>query len=710
MSAFVMCSATAAAGLAVAFEVGRVAEKRMSGSNKLAMPFENFDYKSDDAKLAAYVFAGLFFIEIVFVPKALNPFSYLTSEISGFSSLLALFVFGSWSGLLAIGFGGITTSYQALNLERAAIERERDALDTARAADEDKLEEERQVLIKQKRINFASAAAVAGEWKKLHIAREDDLHRGLERSENEKMWSSKISKEFDKKVMHVVDNATDKRWREIEDQDLTLEAMRLRNKEKQKRLQEERVLRAERANTEKETLKEETSKLLKMTDELEGLEANMEKLKEENKKNEQEKIRELKEREAAINEKEKTLKETHIKKVEELKKQEQSLKSKEEEFESGEELKKLKELSQKLESSKLTVARFNETVMNKEKQKLEEFRQREEELAKKEEELAKRSAAATARFNNMFKDEVPDDEKSVPMRLLTERDLGSVHSSRDSSLKNIGENAVILFDEPEESEIADDSTPETEEASSPTVADDMNSEEAEKPSTASLLDSKEEEINVAPEKEAVISSKSLLDVENDANDESIASSGVLIEKEEKSEDRNDVSDSDSLSRQIQRDMAAHDRKESLDITIGEQEDAVRAAFSPLQERIRNNYFGGYFASEKKPVEEKRMDDLPMSPTSNTMASQVTFKNAIPNSRTNFTKQHDAVTIISTISSIYDPDYVILDKAEQENATSPKNGKKKNRKTSRKKSKSKKNYVVSEEAAVEVIAWSDPGPY
>ncbi len=705
MSAFVMCSATAAAGLAVAFEVGRVAEKRISGTNKLAMPFEGFDYKSQDAKLAAYVFAGLFFVEIVFVPKALNPFSYLTSTAttSSVSSLLALFVFGSWSGLLAVGFGGVAGSYQALNLERAAIERERDALDTARAADEARLEEEKQVLAKQKRINFASAAAVAGEWKKLHIAREEDLHRGLERSENEKMWSTKISKEFDKKVMHVVDNATDKRWREIEDQDLTLEAMRLRNKEKQKRLQEERALRAERTNMEKETLKEETSKLLKMTDELDGLKANIEKLKEENKKKEQEKIRELKEREAALSEKEKTLEETHNKKVEELKRQEQSLKSKEAEFESGEELKKLKELSEQLESSKLTVARFNETVMNKEKQKLEEFRQREEELAKKEEELAKRSAAATARFNNMFKDEVHDDDKSVPMRLLTERDLGSVYSSRDSSLKEIGEDAVILFDEPEESEIA---------------SNDMNSKEAEKPSTTSLTDmeKKEEnvpETNVAPEKATVLGNKSLLDVENDANDESIASSTVLIEKDGKPEDRNDVSDSDSLSHQIQRDLAAHDRKESLDITIGEQEAVMKApgAFSPLQERIRNNYFGGYFATEKKQVEEKRMDFLPMSPTSNTMASQVTFKNALPYSRSNVTKQHDTVTIFSTISSIYDPDYVVLDKAEQENVITPKNERKKSRKaSSRKKSKSKKNYVVSEDAAVEVIAWSDPGPY
>eukprot|EP00533_Pseudo-nitzschia_delicatissima_P005251 CAMPEP_0116100952 /NCGR_PEP_ID=MMETSP0327-20121206/12553_1 /TAXON_ID=44447 /ORGANISM="Pseudo-nitzschia delicatissima, Strain B596" /LENGTH=697 /DNA_ID=CAMNT_0003592885 /DNA_START=44 /DNA_END=2137 /DNA_ORIENTATION=+ len=694
-AAFVVCSATAAAGLAVAFEVGRVAEKRMSGSSKLAMPFEGFDWKGENAKMAAYVFVGLFFCELIFVPKALNPFSYLTSENTTFSNLLALFVFGLWSFLLALGFGGVADSFQALQLERVAIDRERDALEALRDSADQELEEERQILTKQKRINFASAAAVAGEWKKLHIAREEDLHRSQERSENDKIWSQKIAKEFDKKVMHVVDNATDKRWREIEDQDLTLEAMRLRNKEKQKRLIEERAIRAERANSEKETLKTETSNLLKITDEIKGLKANIEKLKDENKQKEEEKIRELKEREEMLTQKEKTLQESHLKQLEELRKQAESLKSKEDEFESGEEHKRLKELEEKMESSKLVVARFNEEVMKKEKQKLEEFRQREEELKKKEEELKKRAAWTIPAVAK-----VPDDEKSVSMRLLTV--VQDIESVQDASLPKIGENVILLDDKPED------------EVSIPPVADEKKSGESPRPSDASLMNELEDIIqkayaspatNTKQESGVADSSKSLFD------DESIASQEDLPKPEE----RNDGSDSDSLSHQIQRDIAALDKKDSWNITIGEQEEKpAPTPLTPLQMRIqrriknnlqKNNYFGGYFGSDNKNVDDS------MSYTSNTIASQMTFKDV--QSRLNSAKQ-DAVTIISAMSALSDPDYGVWDKDEQENTASPKQGRKKNRGKTSSRSKntknSKKSYVLSEEAAVEVIAWNDRHQY
>ena len=389
MTVFVLCSATAAAAMAVAFEVGRTAEKRLSGASKNAQPFEGFDWQSEQAKMATFVFGGLLFVEMAFLPRAWNPFSYIVGgTTSAYSSLLAFLVFGSWSGILAVGFGGMATSFQALNLERKALDRAHSDLKAERTKHDQELEKERQEIEKNKRTNLASAAAVAGEWKKFHNAREEDLHRNLERSENEKIWSKTITEGFDKKVMHVVENATEKRWREIQDQDLTLEAMRFRNREKEKQLKEQKAARAERATNEKETLKNETSQLLKMADDFENLKSDMDKLKEENTKKEQQKIQELKDREMAIQEKEKELAKTHQQKLEELKEQETKLKTKEEELDSGEELKKLQELSAQLESSKLTVAKFNEEVMKKEKEKLEEFRLKELQLQRREDQIA----------------------------------------------------------------------------------------------------------------------------------------------------------------------------------------------------------------------------------------------------------------------------------------------------------------------------------
>eukprot|EP00533_Pseudo-nitzschia_delicatissima_P012696 CAMPEP_0197272604 /NCGR_PEP_ID=MMETSP1432-20130617/10122_1 /TAXON_ID=44447 /ORGANISM="Pseudo-nitzschia delicatissima, Strain UNC1205" /LENGTH=350 /DNA_ID=CAMNT_0042738167 /DNA_START=11 /DNA_END=1063 /DNA_ORIENTATION=+ len=350
-----------------------------------------------------------------------------------------------------------------------------------------------------------------------------------------------------------------------------------------------------------------------------------------------------------------------------------------------------------MESSKLVVARFNEEVMKKEKQKIEEFRQREEELMKKEEELKKRAAWTIPAVAKVL-----DDEKSVSMRLLTVvQDIGSV---QDESLPKIGEN-VILLHEPDK---ADDTKPE-DEVSIPPVA-----EESPKPSDASLMNELEEIIQKAyaspatitkQESAVVDSSKSLFD------DESITSQ----EDVPKSEERNDVSDSDSLSHQIQRDIVALDKKDSWNITIGEQEEEpIPMPLTPLQMRIqrriknnlqKNNYFGGYFGSDNKNVEDS------MSYTSNTIASQMTFKDM--QSRLNSAKQ-DAVTIISAMSALSDPDYGVSDRDEQENTASPKQGRKKNHgKTfsgSKKTKNSKKSYVLSEEAAVEVIAWNDTRPY
>mmetsp|Transcript_26321 Transcript_26321/g.54274 ORF Transcript_26321/g.54274 Transcript_26321/m.54274 type:complete len:932 (+) Transcript_26321:189-2984(+) len=438
MSVFVLCSAASAAALAVSFEVGRVCEQRQFGISKVSLPFQEIDWMSENAKTVAGVFVALLSIELAFLPKVWNPFLYfLTANWAGessreFSSLLAFTLFGSWSCILAIGCGGIATSFKAIMTERQVLESEKLDHENSVKEIEQQLEEDELWVLREKRSAVASAAAAAGEWKKLKAAQAEH-NTAVLRSENERIWSKALTKEFDKKTIHVVDNAIDKRWREVEGQGLNLEEMRKRNKEKEKMIREQRARRAEREKTEHTVMESEKTKLRKLTDELEGLKETMEKLKEENMRKEQEKIQELKDRELALKEKEEFMLQTHQKKLEKLKEKEIVLNEKEERFESGEERRKLQEMSEKLESSKLNVAKFREDVMIREKEKREEFDRRESELKMKEEEL---KAAATSikqekqRISYSMEalittasseEDMPDDEASARSHRTTDK-------------------------------------------------------------------------------------------------------------------------------------------------------------------------------------------------------------------------------------------------------------------------------------------------
>jgi hypothetical protein len=697
MSVFAVCSAAAAAGLAVAFEIGRVTEQRISGTSKVALPFQGFDWKSENAQHAARVFVGLFLVEILFLPRSWNPFSYLTNSGTS-SSFLAFFVFGSWSGILAVGYGGIAASFQALNNKRKALESEKSQHETSRSEAELKLREEKLEIVKQQRANLASAAAVAGEWKNFHLTREDVNSSALIRSETEKIWSKNITQEFDKKTMHVVDNAIDMRWREVEGQGSTLEEMRKRNKEKEKQIKEQRARRAERANAQKDNLVKEKSDLLKLTDELESLKSTMDKLKEENTKKEQEKIRELKEREISLLKKEKDLEQNHNQKLEKLKQQEMTLKSREERFDSGEDQKKFQELSEKMESSKLKVGKFNEEVMMKERQKIAEFNEREMALKKREEELAKLAEAIATRpdpeqmpdYLELYEESGPEDEmdsntvdKSVSIRLLAEREIlpDSSNDETDSSAND-----------------QQDQLPINEQEEDSRVIDKCGSEK-------SLLDIEDDEENDDDESNA---STCMLNANEDFNnavaiddDESTASTCLLnaVDNPEV-EERNPLdshSADDSLSYQIQQDIAAMEREGTWNdvlstAAIGEStEEDGPSVSSPLQERPDN----------------ATGDSIPMVSTSTTNASMVSFKDAIPMSPTSGSFK-DALTVAATTS---DSEYMMVsnnNKPEKENgAASPKAAGKKIHKPSK---KGKKSLVVSEEAGVEVIAWMEPGQF
>jgi len=657
MSVFAVCSALAAAGLAISFEIGRVAEQRLSGTSKLALPFQGFDWKSEHATHAARVFVGLFLVEVVFLPRSWNPFSYLTGNSSSF---LGFLVFGTWSGILAIGFGGIAASLQALHIERKAIESQQTQHGTSFSKATQDMEQQKLAVVKQARANLASAAAVAGEWKKFHLAREDVNASAMIRSETEKIWSKNITQEFDKKTMHVVDNAIDMRWREVEGQGSTLAKMRKRNKEKEQQIKEQRAKRAERADAQKDDLVKGKTDLRKMIDEMESLKATMQKLKQENTKKEQEKIRELKEREISLLKKEKDLDLSHTQKLEQLKQQEMTLKSREERFDSGEDQKKYQELSEQIESSKLKVGKFNEEVMMKERQKLEEFKKKEMELKKREEELAKLELAKMAEmpdFLGLCEESGPEDEKES--------------NSRSSKDENDPQEKLPTNEQQEE----DDAR----------VIDKCGSGK----SLLDILDDDEERVDDDAERNANTAVNSTVAIEEEAIDdnESTASTcllNVIKNPAEVQEERNPLDSSnnsgDSLSYHIQQDIAAMERE-------GTWNDVLSTAAI------------GESTEEEPPVFPSPLQD----------ATDVTTNASIPMSPTSGSIFKGVITVAPTSS---DSDYMMVSNNENGTAASPKVIAAAAAAAAgwRSSKKAKKSLVVSEEAGVEVIAWLEPGQF
>jgi len=656
MSVFAVCSALAAAGLTISFEIGRVAEQRLSGTSKLALPFQGFDWKSEHATHAARVFVGLFLVEVVFLPRSWNPFSYLTGNSSSF---LGFLVFGTWSGILAIGFGGIAASLQALHIERKAIESQQTQHGTSFSKATQDMEQQKLAVVKQARANLASAAAVAGEWKKFHLAREDVNASAMIRSETEKIWSKNITQEFDKKTMHVVDNAIDMRWREVEGQGSTLAKMRKRNKEKEQQIKEQRAKRAERADAQKDDLVKGKTDLRKMTDEMESLKATMQKLKEENTKKEQEKIRELKEREISLLKKEKDLDLSHTQKLEQLKQQEMTLKSREEQFDSGEDQKKYQELTEQIESSKLKVGKFNEEVMMKERQKLEEFKKKEMELKKREEELAKLELAKMAEmpdFLGLCEESGPEDEKES--------------NSRSSKDENDPQEKLPTNEQQEE----DDAR----------VIDKCGSGK----SLLDILDDDEERVDDDAERNANTAVNSTVAIEEEAIDdnESTASTcllNVIKNPAEVQEERNPLDSSnnsgDSLSYHIQQDIAAMERE-------GTWNDVLSTAAI------------GESTEEEPPVFPSPLQD----------ATDVTTNASIPMSPTSGSIFKGVITVAPTSS---DSDYMMVSNNENGTAASPKVIAAAAAAAGwRSSKKAKKSLVVSEEAGVEVIAWLEPGQF
>eukprot|EP00536_Pseudo-nitzschia_multiseries_P005565 jgi/Psemu1/12893/gm1.12893_g len=395
MSIFVVCSAVAAAGLVFALESGKVFERRASGLSKeyiatATLPFQDYDWTGQNAKRAAGVFVALVAIELFLFPRSWNPFTYIfdTSTDDGSHHYLRAFtVFGSWSGILAVGFGSIFTLNDALVHERQLLEAAKLEHEKTRLAVEKFLEEEELRVSKEMRVAVASAAAIAGERRQMRCSKEHHKPEAMTVSENERVWSKTFCQHFDKKTMNIVDNAMDKRWRDVEHRGVNIEEMRRRNVEKEKKIKEQRARRVERVNAQQSELKDEEEKLKSLTDELEHLKASMERLKEENMAKEQERIKELKDREQALREREENFDQIHQQKLDKLTEKENDLRIREDRFESGADKQELERKSQKLENSMINVAKFKKEIEINEKVKLEDISRQEHDLLKRKKEV-----------------------------------------------------------------------------------------------------------------------------------------------------------------------------------------------------------------------------------------------------------------------------------------------------------------------------------
>jgi hypothetical protein len=455
MSTFVVCSAAAAAGFAVAFEGGRICEHRIFGLSKVGISTR--EWSTQNNIISTSIFLVLLITELFLLPKLWNPFSYLhitstdVNSTDNFSSVVAFAVLGSWSCILAIGYGAIFTWHQALRKERGEFELAKVDHECNRVATEKRLKEDVLRVSKDMRFAVATAAAAAGRCKQL-----DSVvgQHSTALPENERVWSKTLFQELDKKAINVADNAIDKRWREIEDRDVHLMEMKRRNIEKEKQIKEQRARRTEQATAERNELETEKAKLKKLTEELEFLKVGMAEFKKENMKKEQEKVDEwskkmtsLSDREMDLKKQQEELEQSHKQRLEllnekestfvkkqkeelDLRQQSEATNEKNDEYYNyllEKERETLKRMSQELKSAKVEVAALKDEMEMREREKIEELNKREISVKEREEEMRERE-----RIEELNKQETARKEREEDMR---ERERIEELNKREIALK-----------------------------------------------------------------------------------------------------------------------------------------------------------------------------------------------------------------------------------------------------------------------------------
>ena len=308
MASFVVCSAVAAAGFAIAFEGGRICENRLLGLCKVGQPQQS--WTTANTTTAGIIFLVLFFIELFIVPEVFNPISYIgpttpiidhNSSLGGgdgmnasyVATLIALTVFGAWSGILVLGFGILISWDHALKksnelFQETKLEHERNQSVTEKRNIKNTIH-----VSNERRAAVASAAAAAGQWRQHDTTIKHHTNNGTTNTATNPTMIAKENEQrvWSKDLIVANNDAIEKRWREMEDyRDVHMKELKRRNTEKEEMIKNQRVKRTEQAATERNWIASEQTKLEKLTTEFEFLKAGTIQLKRESTKKEEEKI------------------------------------------------------------------------------------------------------------------------------------------------------------------------------------------------------------------------------------------------------------------------------------------------------------------------------------------------------------------------------------------------------------------------------------
>jgi hypothetical protein len=282
---FAVLSMATAGGFAVAFEGGRVLERRILGVQQLNSIQYTQDWSRRNTIIAILILLCILAAETYFLPSLMNPFASTTA-------------FASWTAAMAIGYGGIMAWMKALRNERKLFHLAKAEYERNKQTQEKKILDEKLQVSRQLKNAAASAAAAVAQQKELDRAmKEQSINSVTEivsvKPEEERVWSEKLYKAMDIQAFAVADEAINKRKKELDDWGAKIEQMRQRNQETRQRIQISRETREERIKDELDEFEKERKRLYRLTQELEALKMDMEEYKEETIHKEKEAMSEL---------------------------------------------------------------------------------------------------------------------------------------------------------------------------------------------------------------------------------------------------------------------------------------------------------------------------------------------------------------------------------------------------------------------------------
>ncbi|KAL3910786.1 MAG: hypothetical protein SGILL_007556, partial [Bacillariaceae sp.] len=232
-------------------------------------------------------------------------------------------VLSSWSGILALGYGGIMTWVRALKNERKLFHLAKMEYERNRQQQEQDMDSQRIEITKHlKRAAAAGAAAVAQkqQYEKAieELSEQHETSTGIysDRSmmhssslaENERAWSEQLYQAMDMEAFSVAEKAMDRRWEELNGWSTQIEQLRNRNKAQEENIRQFRATREERIKDQFDHFEGERERLVRLAQELEALKMDVEEYKEETRVKEEERNGELNAREEYLQKKDLDLK------------------------------------------------------------------------------------------------------------------------------------------------------------------------------------------------------------------------------------------------------------------------------------------------------------------------------------------------------------------------------------------------------------------